>query len=230
MKDDRPLRLLCLHGYQQNAAAFRRVTARLQAVLSPGVVLDCLDGFYVADEERNVTPALTWWRLSRTDGPDGGGNGGYTYGGAWEAVQYVVDRLINQGPYDGILGFSQGAAMASVVAAVVHGEAPTPSLALSADLRANLRRQLRFGIFIGGFKPRDPALHFLYAQPIPTMQTLHVIGEADDVLRPVLSCELRGAFAVAEVFEHPGGHVIPSDGAAAARYRRCLGIPPPAAL
>eukprot|EP00668_Euglena_longa_P002198 GGOE01002542.1.p1 GENE.GGOE01002542.1~~GGOE01002542.1.p1 ORF type:complete len:149 (+),score=8.29 GGOE01002542.1:193-639(+) len=83
-------------------------------------------------------------------------------------------------------------------------------------------RKAPFAIFIGGFRPRDPALQFIFAHPIPRIKTFHVIGATDDLVRPERSQELLSTFQNAEVLHHPQGHVIPMDRAAQLGYLRFL--------
>jgi predicted esterase len=68
------------------------------------------------------------------------------------------------GPFDGVLGFSQGAAMASLLCALQQQS--------DADFR------FRFAVMFGGFTPRSTDLVELYAPtaPLITIPTLHVYG------------------------------------------------------
>eukprot|EP00667_Euglena_gracilis_P025524 EG_transcript_30015 len=112
---------------------------------------------------------------------------------------------ISQGPYDGVLGFSQGAMMAALLLAVLNSDCGTDAIDFPVATRHALRTQIRFGIMAGGFKPRDTDLHHLFAAPVGGVQTLHIIGEADTLVPPERSYELAGLFADAEVMDHPGG-------------------------
>eukprot|EP00668_Euglena_longa_P002197 GGOE01002541.1.p1 GENE.GGOE01002541.1~~GGOE01002541.1.p1 ORF type:complete len:232 (+),score=32.47 GGOE01002541.1:45-740(+) len=215
-KVDKPLRLLCLHGYQQSGALFSLSAQNLRQILHGVATLDFIDGYRPIEEASGPSRvAFTWWNAKRSPS-------GYCYHGKWQAVDYVLKRLLEQGPYDGILGFSQGAAMACLVTSIIHSDVPVPQVQLSTELRAELQQQLRFAIFIGGFRPRDPALQFIFAHPIPRIKTFHVIGATDDLVRPERSQELLSTFQNAEVLHHPQGHVIPMDRAAQLGYLRFL--------
>ena len=101
--------------------------------------------------------------------------------------------LAANAPFDGVLGFSQGAALAGLLV----GWRPSP---------------FRFAVMIGGFTSRDPEHAQLYGKAdhyrIPS---LHMIGRADGVVEPARSRELAAAFAKPTIVEHAGGHVIASD-------------------
>ena len=73
-----------------------------------------------------------------------------------------VDIGDEQGPFDGCIGFSQGAAMAAL-------------------LCATCERAFRFAVFFGGFTPRSPDVAPLFAAEsrspaLEHVATLHVYG------------------------------------------------------
>lgn len=130
----------------------------------------------------------SWWNAS---------DDGKEYRGWRDSVAYIQEFMESEGPFHGILGFSQGAAMAAVVAA-------------SAPKTAKC--ELSFGIMIGGFPPRDPDLQALIKESpaLRQIQSLHVIGEADEVVKPGYSRMLAQAFHSPSFLLHPGGHYIPT--------------------
>ena len=52
--------------------------------------------------------------------------------------------------------------------------------------------------------------------------TLHVLGETDDINPPDQARRLAACFDDARVFVHPGGHYVPTDKAAIECYRDFL--------
>src|SRR5204863_205606 len=105
-------------------------------------------------------------------------------------------------PFDGVLGFSQGAALAALlvgVAAMERAAAGATGSPLAFD----------FAVMVGGFVSADaehaPLYQALRAAEVPS---LHVIGRADRVVSPEASRALAARFAGARVVEHDGGHVM----------------------
>lgn len=69
--------------------------------------------------------------------------------GMQQSVQFALQYLLQHGPFDGIMGFSQGAAMVTRLAMLIAEQhrAATPSL--------------RFLILIGGVQPTETRFFFL---------------------------------------------------------------------
>jgi predicted esterase len=204
-------RVLCLHGYAQNAAFFRARTGALRKGLK-SVVGDFhfVDGTVAATAEYVQSmgeaggdrgEALGWW--SWEDVNDNGYDGGRVrastsrlYTGVDETLQRLDEVCDREGPFDGVLGFSQGATVAALLC---------------------MRRPhaFRFAVLISGFVPHDPrwAAHF---QPeVVALPSLHCFGEADRSVPEERSRLLASSFASAASVQHvhAGGHAIPSDAA-----------------
>lgn len=92
-----------------------------------------------------------WW-MSREEGYVG-----------WESTIHSLAQLSReQGPFDGILGFSQGGSAAAVVAAAIEHPA------LLSKLDTIQTEPLKFMISVSGFRPNDAALDPLFATPLQT--------------------------------------------------------------
>jgi len=126
------------------------------------------------------------------------------YRGIKDTMSYLYDILEKnrQVPFDGVLGFSQGAASAATIIALLEGisqyAGPRPS-----------HPPLRFGILISGFKPLDVELSPLFERSITT-PTLHVLGRTDVVVSNARSQSLVNACESPRVEWHDGGHHIPA--------------------
>uniref|UniRef100_A0A915Q229 Serine hydrolase FSH domain-containing protein n=1 Tax=Setaria digitata TaxID=48799 RepID=A0A915Q229_9BILA len=120
------------------------------------------------------------------------------YEGFDESVQAVVDFARKEGPFDGILGFSQGATLAFLLSA----------LKTNGDVDINFR----FLILISGFPSRYQEHQKLIKIPQPNLPCLHVYGETDEVVSHELSAKLVEVFDknMIVVVKHPGGHMIPN--------------------
>jgi hypothetical protein len=120
----RDLRILCLHGYHGSAAVLRRQMGPLAGTLPPSVE------FVHVDAPSLSSGDFGWWH----EGFSG-----------WERTcDWAVD-LLRTGPrFDGVFGFSQGAALTGLLAAV--RESGTGSLLFDID----------FVIMVGGFTSTMP--------------------------------------------------------------------------
>jgi len=107
-------RVLCLHGAGTNPDMMEIQCGKLQYALK-----DLLKCEFVAATEIDPAPAADiidivdapyylWWQ-------DGSGQAGRDV-----AVQHLLQHIDTNGPYDAILGFSQGAAVASLLSAALE--------------------------------------------------------------------------------------------------------------
>jgi pimeloyl-ACP methyl ester carboxylesterase len=181
------LRILCLHGYHGSAEILRAQLRPLTSALDAPAEFVCVDA-----------PSLTagdfgWWHATC----DGERRAHYR---GWSATRDWLRALCaSDGPFDGVLGFSQGAALAAlVVGRCTHDPvdgAPRPSPG--------------FAVLIGGFPSRDPRHAQLYQPPGGIdAPSLHIIGRADAVVPSRVSHDLAGRFRAPVVVEHDGGHVV----------------------
>lgn len=117
--------------------------------------------------------------------------------GLEEALATVAQALNKQGPFDGLLGFSQGAALAALVCAL--GQADDPRFPLP-----------RFIILVSGFCPRGLGLQESILQGPLSMPSLHVFGDTDRVIPSQESMQLASRFTGSITLTHSGGHFIPA--------------------
>mmetsp|Transcript_29398 Transcript_29398/g.47376 ORF Transcript_29398/g.47376 Transcript_29398/m.47376 type:complete len:153 (+) Transcript_29398:10-468(+) len=116
-----------------------------------------------------------------------------------ETLAYLDTVFAQQGPFDGVLGFSQGACVTYVLSA----------LAETGDLPPNI--QFKFAVLISGFRPRDSRYSSICTRKIKTVRTLHVVGKSDDVVDSSRSYEVADNFQDPLIVEHDKGHLVPSD-------------------
>jgi len=117
-----------------------------------------------------------------------------------EASLQALEQVIHEeGPFDGVLGFSQGGAAAAILCAAIQTEQ------IAAP-------QFRFGLFFGAFAPRDPTYSVFIKSAALNLPSLHFYGEADNLVTEDRSSELHGFFdgGAALMISHPQGHCIPS--------------------
>lgn len=112
------LRVLCLHGYRQNGDAlksklgsFRKHVAKYAEfvfITAPHVAASLEPNGQTVDEQRS------WWS-NKDDGTFKGTNKGGPAFGFQQSLQLVEEAWKTQGPFQGLLGFSQGACFVGLI-------------------------------------------------------------------------------------------------------------------
>lgn len=212
------MKVLCLHGYTQNAAIFRRKTAVLRnslkhidfvyvdaahivpaedletfqtrvATTAPAANASDRPPFIKDSTAADATPR-TWWIYEESS---------KTYNGFDKSLALLAGVLENEGPFNGILGFSQGAAIGALITA--HLEKP-----VSMHGPPIKHPPFSFSILISGFKSRDPTHTDAYFnQDVLHTPSLIVVGTNDAVVTPDRTKDLAACFESSEIFEHDGG-------------------------
>lgn len=129
-----------------------------------------------------------------------------------EGVAAVAAAMRAAGGVDAVCGFSQGAAVAALVAAALEPARAVPDGPdgdWARRLRdANAGRPLRFAVSYSGFAAAADRLRFCFEPAIAT-PTLHYIGSLDTVVDEARSRALVDRCHAPIVVVHPGGHHVP---------------------
>jgi len=200
--DVAPLRLLVLHSFRQSAARLRSRTRALEEALSSVAELVYVDAPHPYGATDSIRAELAvdfgpdledlgdqshqrcWWNS---------GEDHTAYAGWDRSREYLRQLCAQQGPFDGVLGFSQGAAAAALfVAEQARGEQP-----------------LRLAICISGFASRAEEHRALMTEGSIDVPSLHVYGEKDVLVDNQRTLALARCFVAPRVVSHPGGHFVP---------------------
>jgi predicted esterase len=134
----------------------------------------------------------------------------------WDRTRdWAIDLFATQPGFDGVLGFSQGAALAGLLAGLRENQLREIQVHEN-QVRENQVRQnagrigFDFAVMFGGFKNDAPQHAELYRHTF-ALPSVHVIGGADRIIPPPESLELANQFQSPVVLEHSGGHIIPRD-------------------
>ncbi|MCU0686965.1 MAG: DUF924 family protein, partial [Polyangiaceae bacterium] len=195
------LRVLVLHGFRQNGEVLRRRTRKMRDALDDAAEFvfvtspmayaprgDDRDGTIAAFGEVPDYPMQRAWWLANEDSA--------VYEGFDASIAFLENVFRTQGPFDGVLGFSQGGTMAAVLAAML----PHPSIAF------------RFAICVSSFPSRAKA-HAAYVRPGSVrVPSLHVLGLNDLLVTPDRSIALLDVFdrSTSTLVKHAGGHFVPN--------------------
>jgi predicted esterase len=193
--------LLALHGYTMRGDSLRRAMSSIAPELDAYVDVLYPDAPHACDADEIERmyrewdapvpdgPHLTWWYASED---------GSHYRG-WEESCDAIAELARGRDRLALLGFSQGAMMATVIAALsARGEFPP----------------IDYAVVIAGRIPRAHALEGYLARPI-AVPSLHVWGTSDRVSgahAPRLLERFDGGTRTSSIW--PGPHVVPSQGPA----------------
>ncbi|CAB3406393.1 unnamed protein product [Caenorhabditis bovis] len=115
-----------------------------------------------------------------------------------ESIAEVLKFIEQNGPFDGLMGFSQGASMAHLLIAKAQlGE---------IDLKG-----IRFAIFFSGFLSLSTMHDNLTQLRIVDLPSLHLYGNADEIVASSKSELLADRFEIPAIrINHEGGHFVPT--------------------
>ena len=175
------------------------------------------------DGDQEDPEAYGWWRRKGEGEP-------FHYEGIETGLGKIAEILQNDGPFQGVIGFSQGGAAAGMVASLLEPERREAFEAAQKNggmgypdaftngLGQTMHPPLKFAVSYSGFGAATNPLYKAFYQPKIRTPMLHYLGTVDTVvseersLRLVEACvDGQGADGgVPRVIYHPGGHFLPS--------------------
>ncbi|KAI9708943.1 MAG: hypothetical protein M1820_003637 [Bogoriella megaspora] len=247
----RKLKVLMLHGFTQSGPLFHAKTRALEKNLIkafpsapnpshhpsyPGgislhyptapikLAIPDIPGFDVDGANTNNSnedpEAYAWW-LRKGDAEP------FHYEGMEKGFARVAEVLESEGPFDGVIGFSQGGAMAGMLASLL--EAGRRDAFEAAQAKGGMRYPesferdsgyvtdvchppLKFAVSYSGFGASTNLLYQAFYLPKIRTPMLHFLGSVDTVVEEKRSLRLVEACEISEgrVVYHPGGHFLPS--------------------
>ncbi|KAI3912660.1 hypothetical protein MKX01_009630 [Papaver californicum] len=194
-EEERKPRVLCLHGFRTSGEIIKKqVTTKWPESVIHKLDLVYVDAPFPCEGKSEVEgifdpPYYEWFQFDKD----------FTeYRNFEECLEYIQDIMLKQGPFDGLLGFSQGAILSAAL----------PGLQ-SKGLALTKVPKIKFLIIIGGAMFRSPAIAENAYSPSSPVQcpSLHFLGETD-FLRPYGE-KLLELCVDPVVIHHPRGHTIP---------------------
>jgi len=202
-------RVLALHGHSHSGRLLKRKLAFLEAALSSEIEFVFLDAPHVlhytdlpdtsaatcspVDSLDYVTARRAWWFDEQK--ADDAHN-------IVASLAYVKDVLETRGPFHGIVGFSQGGAMALLVAGLLEYPDHCP------HFRNIKHRPFEFAVCVAGHVVPNP----LFFTPMDMRTpTLFIQGLNDATTVPEWTCHLLRRFepGMLRIEFHEGGHFVP---------------------
>lgn len=113
-----------------------------------------------------------WWFAEREEGFR-------RFRGVEPTLEYLRKVLVEQGPFQGVWGFSQGGACAAILASLIADPSQHPIFAAPGPNWPPPPLQL--AVIVGGFLPLDPMCNALFEKKVPT-PSLHVVGRGDTIV------------------------------------------------
>jgi predicted esterase len=232
------MKVLFLPGFLQNGKRLARDSKELTKALEQiGITVDYLDppkkiqlkeqiGYSLGADETAANKKWQsvidrdfnrcWWDFRRDD----------VYEGFDESVRHALEYIKKNGPYIGIMGFSQGSSMATILTNIIHGElARLPyfrfsvlfsGMAFTEPIDKNGRTQLYDIKDVEDYaakvqlKPKF-ATYFTPPKDLPT-KVIIVYGSYDPVLPPLRTQYLGHIYKDRGTqIEFHGGHNVPHD-------------------
>ena len=236
----RPIKILFLHGFTQSGPLFAAKCGALRKTLTKAFPAGITLSFPTAplrlsptdvsflhgnnNEEKNEggeaeeVDAWAWWRRKGDGEP-------YTYEGLDIGLGRIAEVLKEEGPFDGVVGFSQGGAAAAMVASLLEpgrreafqslhaagGGIAFPD-SFTGDVDGYVHPPLKFAVSYSGFAARGQNPYQAFYDPKIETPVLHFLGSLDTVVEESRSLALVDACQNSEgrVVYHPGGHFLPS--------------------
>ena len=217
-------KMVALHGKGGTAASFEEYMRPLVEATSDTWEWEFIDGPFES------APGKCWWVLKPGER-------------TFEAKELIgcdesLALLDKAWPFDGVMGFSQGAMLAAIacgrglgpgstkmgrppVAIIVGAAFPTCRGADVNKLKMMEYAAAESEVVVPESVAASPgALNF-----DPLVKSLHVIGKRDAMNPPEQGMKVAEAFGPgAQLLEHGGGHTVPLDADAVRRYLEVMGV------
>lgn len=210
----------CRSGFTQTGPFFKEKCRALERQLShslsgnidfyyptgPCSLWNFLDPQYVPSKIGNRNELHAWWKAL---------DGVSVYDELDTSLDHLSAYIHHHGPFDGIVGFSQGAVMAMILtslceARTVPGRAEALLNQPTPIAHAAPQAPFKFAIIIAGFKASPPNYPGLFSPRVVT-PSLHIIAELDTMVENRHSFDLAATGCTgAKVVTHVAGHVVPT--------------------
>ncbi|KAJ3683007.1 hypothetical protein LUZ60_013234 [Juncus effusus] len=189
---EKKMKILCLHGFRTSGAFLKKQISKWDPSIFEHFDMVFPDGLFPAGGKSDIegifpAPYFEWFQFNKE----------FTeYTNLEECISYLCDYITTNGPFDGLLGFSQGATLSALLIGYQ-----------SQGKVLKDHRPIKFLVSVSGSKFRDPSICDVAYKDIIKAKSVHFIGEKDWLKVP--SEELASAFDSPLILRHPQGHTVP---------------------
>ncbi|KAK0478133.1 FSH1-domain-containing protein [Armillaria novae-zelandiae] len=207
--------ILVLHGYAQNAHILSKRLGALRKQCGKDVDMVFIDAPHVLQAEDlfgGVSESNENTLEAYTEDPTLTPRGWFrAFADKTRAVgldkSLILFRdILKERTYDGVFGFSQGAAVAALLCALLEKPESYPLFLVDGKPP---HPPFKFCVAVAGLKITDPLADVLF-NPTYSTPTLHIIGKTDTIVTSDRSQELIDVSSNKRIEEHDGGHFVPS--------------------
>ncbi|KAI4484749.1 hypothetical protein M0804_007315 [Polistes exclamans] len=193
------LKILAIHGYHQSDVIFKSKLGSLRKGFKKQLDFTFVRAPHKIPTENELVKDAEesdygWWfntedRVFKATVPSD------RCIGFEDSLDLILKTCQEQGPFDGILGFSQGAAFTAILCVMQQ--------------RKMFPFKFNFAIIISGFKSLCMP-HAEYYTEIIDIPSLHIYGQSDKVIPTDMTEKVCDLFKDCNKVIHEGGHYIPS--------------------
>ncbi|XP_022751114.1 esterase C25G4.2-like isoform X1 [Durio zibethinus] len=188
-------RILCLHGFRTSGEILKKMMGKWPDAVLEKFDFDFPDAPSPAKGKSDIEglydpPYYEWYQVNKVEC--------FNFE---ECIAYIEDHMIKHGPFDGLLGFSQGGMLASVL----------PWMQREGVAFTKVPK-IKFVVVISGFALRElksgPPKLLVNAFSAPVeCPSLHMIGDKDFLKERGI--KLLKSFVKPFVIHHSMGHTVP---------------------
>ncbi|XP_059289613.1 dihydrofolate reductase-like [Lycium ferocissimum] len=189
---EQKMKILCLHGFRTSGNFLRKQISKWDPSIFAHFEMDFPDGIFPAGGKSDIEgifppPYFEWFQY----------NEDFTeYQNLEQCISHLCEYITSKGPFDGLLGFSQGATLSALLLGYME--------------QGKILKEhppMKLFVSISGAKFRDPSISNVAYKDIIKAKSVHFIGEKDWLKLP--SQELTTTFEKPLIIRHPQGHTVP---------------------
>ncbi|GKV32678.1 hypothetical protein SLEP1_g41270 [Rubroshorea leprosula] len=192
VQNQKKMKILCLHGFRTSGSFLQKQISKWDPSIFAPFQLEFPDGIFPAGGKSDIEgifppPYFEWFQFNKD----------FTeYTNLEECISYLCEYITTKGPFDGLLGFSQGTTLSGLL--------------MGYQMQGKVLKEhppFKLFIAISGSKFRDPSICDVAYKDKIKVRSVHFIGEKDWLKLP--SEDLANAFEDPLIIRHPQGHTVP---------------------
>ncbi|KAF3443098.1 hypothetical protein FNV43_RR17019 [Rhamnella rubrinervis] len=180
------MKILCLHGFRTSGGFLQKQIAKWDPSIFAHFDLDFPNGIFPAEGKSDIDgifppPYFEWFQFNKE----------FTeYKNLEECISYLCDYITSKGPFDGLLGFSQGATLSALL--------------LGYQAQGKVLKEhppMKLLVSISGAKFREASIADIAYKETIKVKSVHFIGAKDWLKLP--SEDLATTFENPLIIRHP---------------------------